>query len=70
MKKNYIAPFMETIVTEDLCDIGLNEGSHKEKNTTPGNDMKEPGQKPGFGGDEGEDTDPAAKPGIFTPWDD
>lgn len=63
MKKNYIAPLMEAIEIEELCDQTMLTFSKKENITTPGNDTQIPGDgtKPGLGGDEGESTDPAAK---------
>lgn len=59
MKKTYIAPGVIVHELEELCTMLT--GSKKEDITTPGNDTVIPGDGtlPGFGGDEGEDTDPA-----------
>lgn len=60
MKKTYITPSVHIHELENLCTTMLT-GSKEEDITTPGNDTVIPGDGtlPGFGGDEGEDTDPA-----------
>lgn len=59
MKKTYITPAVRIHELEPLCTTMLT-GSKGEDTTTPGNDTRIPGTEgPGFGGDEGEDTDPA-----------
>lgn len=58
MKKNYIAPLMETIEIDDVCQVGLTTSKGEDVNT-PGNDTYIPDVDIDFGGDEGEDTDPA-----------
>lgn len=59
MKKTYITPEVHIHELEPLCTTMLT-GSKGEDTTTPGNDTYIPeSDGPGFGGDEGEDTDPA-----------
>lgn len=59
MKKTYITPSVHIHELENLCTTMLT-GSKEEDITTPGNDTYIPETEgPRFGGDEGEDTDPA-----------